>query len=132
MASSVSQRQSSDPVRSLENIRPASVKAGLPSDQIGQQTLGSVACDAVTAYFGSVKAAALTMLVDPSLMQRELKACDLRRVHALKDARLNAAISQAWMDAFGTLLSPKEYASRLIDRMQGELNELRQFISEVA
>jgi hypothetical protein len=108
------------------------VKAGLPSDHIGQQTLGSVACEAVVAYFGSVKAAALTMSVDPSLMQRELKACDLRRVHALRDAKLNAAISQAWMDAFGALLTPKQYASRLIDRMQEELNEIRQFIEEVA
>jgi hypothetical protein len=50
----------------------------------------------------------------------------------LKDPKLNAAIAQAWIEAFGALQTPKQYAASLIDHMQSQLNELRQFFEEVA
>lgn len=104
------------------------MKAGLASDQIGL-TLGTVACDALIAYYGSVKAAALTLgNVDPSLMQREIKAGDLRRFHKHADAGAIAALTQALGVAFGQLMTPKALAHQHLDRMQDAINLLRQYI----
>lgn len=129
MSRTVATAAISDPVRLPEKFGPASVKAGLPSDQTGQ-TIGSVACDALIAYCGTVKAAAITLgNCDPSLMQRELKAGDFRRLNRCEDIGARAAVSEALDRAFGKLVSEEQYADRLIDRAYDIFSELRQYVA---
>jgi hypothetical protein len=72
----------SDPVRTLDGIRPTMAKAEVErSDQVGSSdhigpAFGRVVFQAVVDYFGSVKAAAIALggvALDPSFMKREFE-----------------------------------------------------------
>jgi hypothetical protein len=122
----------------LDDIRPATAKAGLhrtgESEAVGSSDplgLGDVIKHAALQHFGSVKALAITLDVDPSLMQREFADGKFGRLFARIDTTAQAAIADALARAYGPLLNPKDRARRLIHAIEGNLAELKQFI-EVA
>lgn len=139
MPRSLAAHQPSDPVRTLENIRPRMAQADLErsdlvgsSDQFGL-TYGAVAREAVVKHYGSVKAAAISLgNVDPSLMVRELEGGKFQRLeHAQDAARLKAAVSEALYKAFTPLTDPKDAARQMCDQVQALVNGIRQFIDAV-
>lgn len=122
----------SDPVQCLENLRPSSVKAGLPSDQIGLDP-GEVTLGAVVSFYGSIKDAAFALgRVDPSLMCREIRILDLRRVKKHGTPELFDAISDAQKIAFGPMDTPKLAAMRLFYDIRRRLDQLEQILEGVA
>lgn len=127
MARSVAEPCRSDPVRELDSIRPEPVKAGLRSDPIG---LNRVMTEAVIAHYGSVKAAAITLDVDPSLMMREFKEGKFGRLDKVDEAT-KAAIASALSEAFGTLTSPQARARKTIRDIRRLIDELDRYV-EVA
>lgn len=128
----MSQRDASDLVRPLDNIRPQSVKAGLTSDFIGPV---SVMHEAIIDFYGTVKEAAYWLglganqpKLDESLMQREFKAGDFKRLR-FASPECCAAVSKAMFLAYGLLAqTPEQHTESLIDRIQADLNEVRQYV----
>lgn len=127
MTRNMAESRPSDPVRSLETVRPEPAKAGLrPSDAVrSADRIGPVVKAAVVKHYGSVKAAAITLGADPSLLMRELEAGKFSRLEAT-DADCKRDIAKALFDAFGQD-DPIAHASRLIRdgrRVLDELSEL--------
>lgn len=131
----------SDPVRSLDNIRPQSVKVGLPSDQIGLNYVAEHH-QAILDYYGSVKATAYALgegatladgtklpKLDESLMQREFRAGNFSRFN-VAEPNAKAFVSERMNERFGTLKDPKAYAMSLIEAGEKAFKELRQYVLE--
>lgn len=127
MSSTLSQSRRSDPVRLPDTFGPTTAKAGA--------SFAIVTSDAVIAFYGSVKATAYALgegagvaALDPSLMQREFKAGDFKRLqHA--SVQCMAAVALAHRDAYGPMAnSPEQHASRTLDSIQDAVNELRQYV----
>lgn len=136
MPSSLPKAQLSTEAHSLDHVRTRMVKASpAPSMavQAGPSSWTEVLKDGLIEACGKLHAAAVQMEMDPSQLSRDLQsgAFQLKRLDKLNPQE-RAVVVRRMNQAFLDLMDPKEYASRLIDRMQGELNELRQFISEVA
>lgn len=130
MRQSISTAQPSDPVSSSDFPRPTPAKAGLRSDGIGLP-FHQVMKDAVIRYYGSVKAAALSLEVDPSLMMREFDAGKFGRLEKA-DAEAKAFIAAAMQDAYGVLASPKARGFQLLREIDQRIAEIRQLIEMVA
>ena len=131
MSNSMSQRDSSDPVRSLEEIRPKQAKAGLTSDHIGLSVI-AVTIEGILAHFGSVKATAISLdNVDPSLMMREFKAGNFRLLERADDVA-KASIFAYAHDAFGPLTSPSARARHLLREVDRITKELWQVLEALA
>lgn len=125
MAQTMTNARVSDPVRSLDNIRPTAVKAGLASDRVGP-AFGAAFLDAVIRHYGSVKAAAISLQVDPSLMVREFKKGKVGRFeHADADAK--AYVAAALHEAYGAY-DPKVRRQRLIRDLRSIADELSEVI----
>lgn len=99
------------------------------SDTFGP-TLAAVVRAAVLKHYGSVKAAAICLRVDPSLMQREFDAGKFARLEQA-DADAKAAVSSALYDAFGRLDDPKARLRRHLREIRGRLDEFDQFLDFV-
>lgn len=127
MATSIAQPAQSDPVRTLDEIRPTPVKACLSSDRVGP-SVPAVVKDAVVRHYGSVKAAAISLGVDPSLMMREFDAGKLGRLEA--DAEARASVVDALHAAFGRS-DPKGYAIRALSDIRERLAVIDRFLHEV-
>lgn len=138
MSNTMRQADSSVPVRTLDNIRPSQAKAGLhpthesdlvrSSDGLG---LGDVIVDAVLKHYGSVKAAAISLRVDPSLMQREFDAGKFARLNDA-DAAAKAAIADALYQTFGRLEDPKARAVRRMREAVECLKDIEAFLEYVS
>lgn len=126
MSPTVSAPRSSDPVRTLDNLRPTQAKAVLRSDHIGL-AIGDVIKDAVVKHYGSVKAAAISLRVDPSLMIREFDAGKIARLEQADDAA-KAAVAQALFTAYGQIDDPK---TRILREAQKAIEILREVIAFV-
>lgn len=124
---SVSSAITSDPVRSLDNLRPTPAKVGLASDHRRTDSVAAVMRDAVIGHYGSVKAAAISLRVDPSLMQREFDAGKFARLEQADD-ETKAAVARALYDAFGSS-DPKTRAQRLIREARQRLDELSEALT---
>lgn len=128
MSSSMSARPTSDPVPSLDNLRPKPAKAGLASDAIGLSVI-AVTIEGVQAHYGSIKATAISLNVDPSLMMREFKAGNFRLLERADDVA-KAAIFAYAHDAFGPLTTPEargRFLLRELDRIKNELWQLFEY-----
>lgn len=125
MPTSVATPRQSDPVRSLDNIRPNAAKAVLSSDRVGL-SFGDVMTRAVVQHYGSVKAAAISLRVDPSLMMREFEAGKFARLEAA-DSDAKAFISDALHQTYGPS-DPRARAQRLINQTRAMLDELAEVI----
>ena len=145
MALTSSKPLRSDPVRLPEKIGPVTVKAGLASDQIGPRadqvgpTLGEVTLGAVVAFYGTVKEAAFVLgggegqrALDPSLMSREIKECDFRRIQKHGSQALFDAIADAQKVAFGSQESPLVEAMRICYEVRTRLDRLEAIVKAVA
>lgn len=131
MNRSMSQRDESDPLRSLENIGPGQAKARLASDHIGLSVI-AVTVEGILAHYGSVKAAAISLgNVDPSLMMREFKVGNLRLLERA-DEVAKAAIFAYAHEAFGPLTSPSARARHLLREVDRITNELWQVLEALA
>lgn len=134
----VATARQSVPVGSLDNLRPTPAKAGLrptyrsdsvrSSDDIG---LEGVIQRALLAHYGSVKAAAISLNVDPSLMQRELEAGKISRLN-IADPEAKAAIADAIFKAFGRLEDPKSRAVRRMREAVECLKEIEAYLEYVS
>lgn len=137
MGSTVSTARQSLPVGSLDNLRPTQAKAGLhpthqsemvrSSDGIG---LGDVIVGAVLKHYGSVKAAAISLRVDPSLMQREFDAGKFARLNEA-DADAKAAIADALYQTFGRLEDPKARVQRRMREAVECLKDIEAYLEYV-
>lgn len=124
MGTTSSQPARSVPVRLPETFGSAALKVGLASDGIG---LGDVAWTALVAFYGSVKAIGIELNVDPSLVRREIRSADFRRLQALDKHDAIAAISQAIGKELGTLPTLGAHVESLLeqrDRINRELDQL--------
>ena len=128
MSRSVSAAVLSDPVRTLDGVRPAQAKAELRgSEPVGSSdAIGPIARDAVVKHYGSVKAAAITLDVDPSLLMRELDAGKLGRLD--KDPAAVASVAAALTQAYAPLATPQARGRSVIRNIRRELDELDQAI----
>lgn len=119
----------SDPVRSLDRVRPQMAKAVRPSDR----ALCAVVAAAVVKHYGSVKAAAISLSepgkeLDPSLMMRELKEGKFARLDAKADSETKAFIAEELKKAFPAQ-DPKAQAQRLIRETRAKLDELAEVVA---
>ena len=132
MSRSVTSAVLSDPVRTLDTVRPRAAKAELRgSDSVGSSDhIGPTVRDAVVKHYGSVKSAAITLDVDPSLLMRELEAGKLGRLD--KDPGVLAAVAAALTQTYAPLATPKARALALVAEVEDRCRELRQAIEAVA
>lgn len=131
MGASLSKAQPSDPVRSLDNLRPTPVKAGLRSDQIGL-SFGASMKDAILAHYGSVKEAAYALgQVDPSLMMREFGESKFARFDQHADELAKASVCGRLLDVFGPLTTPFARGEKLLSDIENDVRELRQLLLSV-
>lgn len=125
MGSSIDRAYTSDPVRSLDNIRPKPAKADLTSDQIGLSVI-AVTIDGILAHYGSVKAAAISLNADPSLLMREFKAGNFRLLERADEVAKASVFAYA-NNAFGPLTTPEaryRHLTRERQRIDNELDQL--------
>lgn len=130
MARSLPQLDRSDRVRTLDSLRPTPAKVtpsadqvGRPSDRLGP-TFAGVVTEAVLRYYGSVKAAAISLRVDPSLMMREFHAGKFGRLEDAEDAA-KGSIARALSETFGEAVEdPKVRARRKLPELMAEFIEL--------
>jgi hypothetical protein len=122
----------------LDTIRPTTLKAEYRrSDPVGSSdpigpTLADVIETAVIQHYGSVKAAAISLRVDPSLMRREFQEWKFRRL-ATVDGETKAAIAAALTEAFGPLAaSPQQKARQSLRLIRDLTDELEQFLDFLA
>lgn len=127
MASTVATARSSDPVPSLDGLRPTPAKAGLRGDQRGPSVCTVMAEAVIAHYGGSVKEAAFALQVDRSLMMREFKAGDFHRIDALDDVA-KAAIFAAVHEAFGPLTTVGARARHLFQQRRKLDQEIEQLV----
>lgn len=137
MASTLPKAEPSSPVRSLDSIRPEMAKAGLhrtgESEPVGSSDgvgFDDVIRKAVVQHYGSVKAAAISLKVDPSLMQREFEAGKFARLNEA-DPTAKAAIADALFETFGHLEDPAARVRRSIRDARRALDEVEQHLEYV-
>src|SRR5678815_438019 len=121
MASTLKPAPLSTEAHSLDHVRTRMVKAGPSlSTEVHPAPLAwsEVVKDGLIEACGSLKAAAITMEMDPSQLSRDLPsgAFQLKRLDKLNPQE-RAVVVRRMNQAFLDLMDPKEYASRLIDRM---------------
>lgn len=138
MSTTVATARQSDLVGSLDNLRPTPAKAGLhrtsQSDALGSSDdlgLEGVIQRALLAHYGSVKAAAISLNVDPSLMQRELEAGKISRLN-IADPEAKAAIADAIYKAFGRLEDPKARAMRRMKELVDCAKDIEAYLEYVS
>lgn len=137
MATSIADRQPSDPLRTVDSVRPQMVKAGLhrtdQSDAVGSSDddgIGVIAQHAVVKHYGSVKAASISLRCDPSQMMRDLAAGKLGVLD--RDPEARAVVVEALNVAHGRLTDPKAQARLMIRAMRQQLDALEQYLEHVA
>lgn len=124
MGNTMTATHRSDPVLSLDEIRPAMAKAVRSSDR----SFCRVMREAIIGYYGSVKAAAYALgQVDPSLMSREFADGKFGRFDEHADAEAKGAVGAAIRLAFPPC-DPREEARRLIREARARLDELAEVI----
>ena len=130
MPTTMTRERASDPVRSVDGIRPRMAKADLPSsDAVApSDSIGLLAYAAVVRHFGSVKAASYELGVDPSQMRREIEAGNLAR---LTPSAL-VAVAAAVTEQFAPLSTPQARARHTLRTMRGLLDELAQAVELIA
>lgn len=122
----------SDPVCSLDHIRPTPAKAGLKQSDASDHSVVAVTRDALVKHYGSVKAMAFALgEVDPSLMNREFDAGKLARVDQFAGPEAKAAIALALTEAFGVLTTPQARIRAAIREMRAKCDEFEQFVELV-
>lgn len=112
------------------SIRPASLSAPVASsDRVGLR-FNAVVKDALLRHYGSVKAAAISLALDPSLLMRELDTGKFRveRLEAL-DPQAKSAVCRALADAFSDAGSPQARVQRLIRESRRILDELAEAVA---
>ncbi len=134
MGHTMPQRRQSDPVGTLDHIRPSALKAGLvqsDASPMRSDTFGDVVKATLIAHYGSVKEAAYALgegaglqLLDPSLMMREFDAGKLARLEA--DPIAKAVVSAALFKAFAQ--DPKSHARRIVNQIRQLLSEFEQYV----
>lgn len=130
MAASLSNTRPSDPVPSLDHVRPTPAKAGLRGDQIGP-SLTAVITEAVLAHYGSVKETAFALDVDRSLMMREFGKGDFSRLDRA-DELAKASIFAAVHAVLGPLTTPVKQALHDLREIERRVNSLRQVLEHIA
>ena len=131
MPRSISSVESSDPVRSLDNVGPRSDQIGpkLAKAELRGQPFNQVMRDSAIRYYGSVKETAFALgQVDPSLMMREFDAGKFGRFDEHADAQAKAFIAAALAEAYGPLSDPKARVRQLLRSIRAELDEIDQYV----
>lgn len=127
MSSSVYARRSSDPQVLPEKFGATPLRVGIESEVLG---IGSVAFDALFAHYGSVKAMAFELgQVDPSLVRRELKACNFSRFDQYAKADARAVFSKVVNAQWAPLTNPDDRAAAMVAHIFNLLHELGQYIA---
>lgn len=85
--------------------------------------MGEVVWNAIERHYGSVKAAAISLDADPSLLRREILDGKFARFDAKADDEAKAAVAEALRDAFPPN-DPRAKAKRAILRARQALDEL--------
>lgn len=97
-------------------------------------SLRELAGDAIRATSGNARAAAIDLNIHEGHLSRQLKDGSLRleQLEVLGPTLL-AELGRQLQHAYGPLAaSPAQHAEAVIDQMQAQLNELRQFVRGVA
>lgn len=126
MGNTMTNARRSDPVRSLDNIRPPALKAD--TKRSDGRTVTQIMSAAVIKHYGSVKAAAISLRVDPSLMQREFDAGKFGRLDDA-DEETKAAIAEALKTAFPGS-DPKAIARRMLREARQRIDEAMEQIAD--
>lgn len=129
MDSTVATARQSDPVRSLDQIRPRMAKAVHRGPSTGS-AWSAVVKDALLRHYGSLKAAAIEMGdMDASQLTRDLDTGKFRSERLeMCDAAAKAFIAAALFEAFGAG-SPQARIQRLIREGRRILDELAEAVN---
>lgn len=126
----------SDPVRSLDNIGPASDQIGPRQAKAGLRrgtSLIQVTKEAAIRYYGGVKQTAFALgEVDPSLMMREFDAGKFARLDEHADDEAKSYIAAAQVEAFGPLSDPKARGYQLLREIEQRVAEVRQLLEHAS
>lgn len=127
MSRSISSAEASSEVRFSDVPRPAPAKADLRSDLVGLP-FEQVTRDAIIRYYGSVKAAAISLgNVDPSLMQREFAEGNFKRFYKHGTFEAKAFVAAQLNESYGPLNSREariQQLKRLIEDSVAEMAAL--------
>lgn len=137
MSQTMTATRSSDPVRSMDNIGPASDQIG-PGPQKAHlrergPSLIQTTKDAAIRFYGGVKQTAFALgEVDPSLMMREFDAGKFQRLDTHADVDAKAFIAAAQVDAFGPLKTPQARIRQAIREARQRLDDIEQGVEYLA
>lgn len=128
MCPSIPQTSRAAQVNSLDDVRPVPAKAGLTRQAVSI-ALTAVVKDALQRHYGSLKAAAISLGIDPGQLTRELtsgafKFERLERADAEAQAFVVRCLHEAFADA-----DPKAQARRLIREGRRVLDELAEVVN---
>lgn len=137
MTRSVAVATSSDPVRSLDHVGPASdrigpgpIKATLRG---GAPSMTQIIKESAIRYYGGVKQTAFALgEVDPSLMMREFDAGKFQRLDEHADEVAKSFIAAAQAEAFGPLSDPKALGFRALREIEERIHVIRQLLEHCA
>lgn len=104
---------------------PGQAKADLESRATGlpwNQAQG----DLIVRYYGSVKAAAYALDVDPSLMQREHAVGKFSRFNDRADEKAKAYVANGLAEIFGVVMTRESRITQLKRTIEDSLNEMVQ------
>jgi hypothetical protein len=123
MSRSLSHRDSSMPVDSLDGVRTKQLRYG-EGGQPSSIRLTTVVKDALHAHYGSLKAAAISLRMDEGQLSRELKSGDFKLEKLERaDTEAQAYVAKALHQACGDC-DPKARRQQLIRDLRARLDEL--------
>lgn len=116
----------------LASVRPTQAKASLGT-QTGTSRLRDVCADTIRTVSGNARAASIDMDIHEGHLSRQLKDGTLRieQLEVLGPA-FAAKFGQELVEKFGPLCDPKDAARRSIRNIEDQLQQLKQFVEDVA
>lgn len=116
----------------LDGLRPQMVKAELHDQSLSIEMSGVVR-DALIRHFGSLKAAAIEMDIDPAQLTRELEAGKLNLARLSKcGAAFMLKFGQLMVEHAQPLTSPVAQGFKDLNEMERRIQSIRQLLEHCA
>ena len=132
MGHSVPNAARSAEVNPLDGVRPRMAKADLDGQSLSRE-MTSIVRDALVRHFGSLKAAAIDMQIDPGQLTRELDGGKLNLARLAKcGAAFLLKFGELMVEHAQPLSTPKARGMQMVREIETKCQELRQLLEHVA
>lgn len=122
----MAQAQCATEVNSLDSVRPSPAKAGLRR-QASSIALIALVREALIRHYGSLKAAAISLSMDPGQLTRELQTGDFKFEKLERaDDEAKAFLAQAMQEVY--VFDPRSQALRMLREARRAIDEAMEHI----